>query len=50
MLKINLISKSKCFTGKTLRIDISEENFGGVPDNPISGSYVWFGDTEMLKV
>ena len=29
-------------TGKTLRIDISEENFGGVPsDNPISGSYVW---------
>lgn len=29
-------------TGKTLRIDISESNFGGVPsDNPIPGSYVW---------
>ena len=29
-------------TGKTLRIDISENNFGGVPsDNPIPGSYVW---------
>jgi len=29
-------------TGKTLRIDISEDNFGGVPyDNPIPNSYVW---------
>ncbi len=29
-------------TGKTLRVDISENNFGGVPtDNPIPGSYVW---------
>lgn len=29
-------------TGKFLRIDISEANFGGVPaDNPIPGSYVW---------
>ena len=29
-------------TGKILRIDISEENFGGIPDdNPIEGSYVW---------
>lgn len=29
-------------TGKTLRIDISENNFGGVPsDNPVPGSYVW---------
>jgi glucose/arabinose dehydrogenase len=29
-------------TGKTLRIDISNDNFGGIPlDNPISGSYVW---------
>jgi len=29
-------------TGKFLRIDISEDNFGGVPaDNPIPGSYIW---------
>ena len=29
-------------TGKILRIDISDDNFGGVPlDNPIDGSYVW---------
>ena len=29
-------------TGKFLRIDISDENFGGIPvDNPIEGSYVW---------
>ena len=29
-------------TGKFLRIDISDDNFGGVPaDNPISDSYVW---------
>ena len=29
-------------TGKILRMDISEDNFGGVPtDNPIPDSYVW---------
>ena len=29
-------------TGKILRMDISEDNFGGIPiDNPIPGSYVW---------
>jgi len=29
-------------TGKTLRIDISDNNFGGIPkDNPIANSYVW---------
>ena len=29
-------------TGKILRMDISEENFGGIPtDNPIPNSYVW---------
>lgn len=29
-------------TGKTLRIDISENNLGGIPsDNPIPNSYVW---------
>ena len=29
-------------TGKILRVDISEDNFGGVPsDNPIPNSYVW---------
>ena len=29
-------------TGKILRMDISEDNFGGVPsDNPIENSYVW---------
>ena len=29
-------------TGKILRIDISDDNFGGVPiDNPINDSYVW---------
>jgi glucose/arabinose dehydrogenase len=29
-------------TGKILRMDISEDNFGGIPtDNPIANSYVW---------
>jgi len=29
-------------TGKILRMDISENNFGGIPaDNPIPNSYVW---------
>ena len=29
-------------TGKTLRIDITEDNFGNIPlDNPIPDSYVW---------
>ncbi|MBJ04350.1 MAG: glucose dehydrogenase [Flavobacteriales bacterium] len=29
-------------TGKFLRIDISDNNFGGIPaDNPINNSYVW---------
>ena len=29
-------------TGKILRMDISEDNFGGIPaDNPIPNSYVW---------
>ena len=29
-------------TGKILRMDISDDNFGGIPpDNPISESYVW---------
>ncbi len=29
-------------TGKILRIDISDDNFGGIPiDNPINDSYVW---------
>jgi len=29
-------------TGKFLRIDISDQNFGGIPvDNPINNSYVW---------
>ena len=33
---------TQILTGKILRIDISEENFGGVPfDNPFSDSYVW---------
>jgi glucose/arabinose dehydrogenase len=29
-------------TGKILRMDISQDNFGGIPDdNPIADSYVW---------
>ena len=29
-------------TGKFLRIDISDQNFGGIPaDNPINNSYIW---------
>lgn len=32
----------EALTGKILRMDISDDNFGGIPDdNPIEGSYVW---------
>ena len=37
-------------TGKILRMDISEDNFGGVPsDNPIPDSMFGLGGIEMLK-
>ena len=33
---------TQILTGKILRIDVSEENFGGIPlDNPFPDSYVW---------